>query len=116
MINNQFKSDKADRVGLIAAMMISNELEDRMPEGEISRLPPSDHGEIFTAACKALKFVAKMHREHPTQWDGVVWFELFSKPEKGSLADRLVEMLVSDMPTNENVRLVVIDWLEAVGL
>lgn len=116
MINNQFKVDTNDMVCLISAMMVSNELEGRVPEGEISRVPVSDNGEFYTAAKRALKLISKMHREHPDQWDGVVWYELLSVADQGSLADRLVDLLVSDMPTKELIRRVVTEWLDAVGI
>jgi hypothetical protein len=116
MILNQFKVDTNDIVALVSAMMVSNELEELVQEGEISRTPQSDNGEFYIAAKRALKLISKMHREHPEDWDGVVWYELLSQAGKGSLADRLVDLLVTDMPAKEEVRLVVIGWLKAVGI
>ena len=116
MIFNQRKRDKADMVHLIAAMLISNELESRMPEGEISRVSVGESGQIFSAAKKALGFIAKMHRQDWDDWDGVVWYERFTDASEGSLADRLITMLVAEHPTKVSVLPVVIDWLKESDL
>lgn len=116
MIFNQRKRDKSDMVQLIAAMMVNNNLEELVPEGEISRIIVGESGEMFTAAKRALNMIAKMHRETPDDWDGVVWYELLSDASKGSLADLLVGMLVAEHPTKQCVYPVVIDWLKAVGI
>lgn len=116
MIFNQRKRDKADMVHLISAMVVSNELPGRVPPGEISRVSVGESGQIFSAAKKALDFIAKMHRQDWDDWDGVVWYERFTDASQGSLADRLVDMLVSEHPTKISVLPVVIDWLKESDL
>ena len=116
MIFNQRKRDKADMVHLISAMMVSNELEGRVPPGEISRISVSETGEFFTAAKTALKLIAKMHRQEPDDWDGVVWYERLNDASEGSLADRLVDMLVSEPPAKQYLLEVVIAWLKESDL
>lgn len=116
MILDQFKSDNHDKVTLIGAMCVSNELDGRVPEGEISRVKVGNVGDFYPAAMYALKLIAKMHRQDPADWDGVVWYERFADASEGSLADRLVDMLVSSDPTKEEVRSIVIDWLKESDL
>lgn len=50
MILDQRKADNHDKVCLIAAMMVSNELEDRVAEGEISQVSVDDLEGFFTVA------------------------------------------------------------------
>lgn len=116
MILDQRKADNHDKVCLIAAMMVSNELEDRVAEGEISRVPVSDLGEFYTIAEMALGFIAVMHRQLPDDWDGVVWYERFIAAEEGSLADRLVEYLSAWDLKEDDVQQIVIRWLEVSDL
>ncbi|AUM59676.1 hypothetical protein HOS55_gp074 [Pseudomonas phage PMBT3] len=111
MILDQRQADDHDKVCLISAMMVSNELEDRMKEGEISRVVVSGLGEFYTIAELALGFIAVMHRQLPDDWDGVVWYERFIDASEGSLADRLVDYLVSWDLVEEDVRQLVIAWL-----
>lgn len=116
MILDQRKVDNHDRVCLIAAMMVTNELEDRMTEGEISRVVVSGLGEFYTIAEMALGFIAKMHRQLPDDWDGVVWYERFIAADEGSLADRLVDYLVAWDLKEDDVQQIVIRWLEVSDL
>lgn len=116
MILDQRKADNHDKVCLIAAMMVSNELEDRMAEGEISRVPVSNLGEFYTIAEMALGFIAVMHRQLPDDWDGVVWYERFIAAEEGSLADRLVDYLMAWDLKEDDVQQIVIRWLEVSDL
>ena len=116
MILDQNKPDDSDKVCLIGAMMVANDLASRLPEGEVSRIQVAEVGDFYTAALRALNAVAILHRESPDEFDGVVWYERLVDASEGSLADRLVEMLISDLPTKEAVRKVVVGWLTDSGL
>lgn len=117
MIHNQRKADKIDKVCLIAALMVANEMEEDLPEGEISRASVDDLDGLFTVAKTALKFIAKMHRQDPKDWDGVVWYEQFCAASQGSLADCLVSVVVREEHDDPDaVRAAVIEWLIASDL
>lgn len=116
MIHDNLKVDDIDQVCLITALMQSNELESRLPEGEIYRVGVAELGEFLSASHIALNWVVTQTTEDPENWDGVVWFERLSDPSEGSLADRLVELLIDHEADEDNVLAVVIDWLRAEGL
>lgn len=116
MILSQFEVDNADRVCLVAAMMVSNELEGRVPEGEVSRVSVPELGDFGLVTDLATDFIAKMHRESPDDWDGVVWYELFCQAGEGSLADRLVEYLIDWDVKPEDIRQIVVSWLKDIGI
>lgn len=113
MILNQRKVDNADKVQLIAAMMVANGNPTRMPEGEIARVSVPEIGEFFNVVEIALGLIAEMHRQSEDDWDGVVWFELFEDNTHRSLADALVEFIIDHDPKIDEVRPVVIDWLNS---
>lgn len=116
MILTQRKVDNVDKVQLITSMMAANYAEDRMPEGELARVSVPEFGEFAPLAEIALVLIAQMHRQSEDDWDGVVWFERFENNGRDSLADRLVEFIVENDPTEEEIREVVIAWLKAEGL
>ena len=116
MILNPRTIDNVDKVQLIAAMMTANTAEDRLPEGEIARVTGSETGEFYNTAFLALKVVADMHRQSEDDFDGVVWFERFENFSRDSLADRLVEFIIDNDPKYEEIRPVVIAWLQDEGL
>jgi hypothetical protein len=116
MIHSHCAVDKIDVVCLVAALMKANELEERLPEGEVYRVQVGEWGDFYLAAKKTLKLVKQLHREHPGDWDGVVWFELLNDASRGSLADLVVEMMIDTDVTKEDLRLVVIDWLKTIQL
>lgn len=119
MIENQNKVDDADRVYLIGAMCLANERENAVPGGEIARVGVIEVGRFFGAAQSALTYVECLHRQHEDDWDGVVWLEHLSDASAGSLADRLVALVVEEderTPTSDQVRAVVIGWLSDSGL
>lgn len=77
MILTQRKVDAVDKVQLITSMMAANIAEDRLPEGELARVPVPQFGEFGYLAEVALELVAELHRQSEDDWDGVVWFERF---------------------------------------
>lgn len=118
MIENQNKVDDADRVYLIGAMCLANERENAIPEGEIARVGVTEVGRFFGAAQFALTYVECLHRQHEDDWDGVAWYEHLCDASAGTLADRLVGLVqrLDEAPTSDEVRVVVIEWLNAAGL
>lgn len=115
MILNQYKVDDSDRVMLIAAMLAANENEN-VPEDEIYRVSVSEVGLFFKAAQQALAQIVADHVETPTEWDGVVWHELFEASDDGSLADLLVGAIADkgeQKLTPEEIRHIVVAWLKA---
>lgn len=115
MIEHRHQIDDADRVWLIGAMGVANELEGSVPEGEISRLGAVEAGRFFAVAQFALNHVLDYHRQTPDEWDGVFWYELLNSAEPGSLADRLVALVqkLDRVPTTQDVRAEVLLWLTA---
>lgn len=116
MILSQRKVDNADKVQLITSMSVANVNPTRMPEGEIARVSVPETGEFFNVAEIALGLIAEMHRQSEDDWDGVVWFEMFEASASESLADALVEFIIDHDPKIEEVRPVVIAWLDSNNL
>lgn len=116
MILDQFNVDNIDKVQLITSMMAANVAPDRLPEGEIYRVPLPEFGEFGYLAEVALELVADMHRQSEDNWDGVVWFERFENTSRDSLADRLVEFCMDYEVDRDALRSTVIAWLKAEGL
>ncbi|QBJ04502.1 hypothetical protein HOV23_gp071 [Pseudomonas phage Lana] len=116
MIHNQCKVDDIDKVILITALSACNEMEDRLPEGEVFRVDVGEIGLFYPAAMKALEFVAQMHRQAPDDFDGAAWLDRLESTARGSLADMLVEILLEYPCSEEVIREVVIVWLKESGL
>ena len=116
MFINQRKIDDADVVQLISSMMTANVDPDRLPEGEIARVSVPAIGEFYSVAVLALGLIRDMHRQSEDDYDGVVWFERFECSRHGSLADALVEFIIENDPKIEEVRPVVIAWLDSNNL
>lgn len=116
MILTQRKVDNADKVQLVTSMMAANVNPDRLPEGEIMRVPVPEFGEFGYLAEVALELVAAMHRQSEEDFDGVVWFERFENSGRGSLADLLVEFCIDYDAAPDEVRPVIIAWLYSNNL
>jgi hypothetical protein len=112
MILTQRKIDNVDVVTLIGAMLAANVAEDRLPEGEIARISAPETGAFYPVTTAALRLIAEMHRQSEDDWDGVVWMERFENTNRGSLADTLVEFLIDHDPKVEEVRPVIVAWLQ----
>ena len=116
MILSQRSVDAVDKVQLVTSMMAANVNPDRLPEGEIMRVTVPEFGEFGYLAEVALELVAAMHRQSEEDFDGVVWFERLEDGSRGSLADRLVEFCMDYEVAAEQVRPVVIEWLNSRNL